>query len=378
MSKINDFFDETTEQSKVKSNIVSKYFTAWASVMVPSVKKIGGSKIAYIDLFSGPGKYDDGTKSTPLRILEGAAKNPDLMKMLVTIFNDADKEHTANLKKEIELIHGIKNFKNQPKIFTGIIDKQVAEIFEKSKLMPSCIFLDPFGYKGLSLRLIASLLKDWGCDCIFFFNYIRINAALNNPALKNRIDELFGEELASELRSRSKFLSVEKRELMILDYVEKALKKTLKKKGGNYVLTFRFKNDEGTRTTHYLIFVCKDFKGYEIMKDIMAKESSKIIEGVSSFEYNPTDKEYYSLFALMNPLEDLKKDLLSKFARKKLTMNKIYQSHTVGTPFIKKNYKEALAFLEFEGKIVVEPPACKRRKKNGKITFGDNVLVTFS
>ena len=28
--------------------------------------KRGGKKIAYIDLFAGPGRYKDGTKSTPL------------------------------------------------------------------------------------------------------------------------------------------------------------------------------------------------------------------------------------------------------------------------------------------------------------------------
>lgn len=47
------FFDEQTEQSLVKSTIVSKYFDAWASVItrVQDKSKNFNKKIAYIDLF---------------------------------------------------------------------------------------------------------------------------------------------------------------------------------------------------------------------------------------------------------------------------------------------------------------------------------------
>jgi len=85
----NHFFDETSEQSAVKSAIVSKYFWAWAKVIIPSAKKRPG-KIAYIDLFAGPGRYEDGTKSTPLLILEKAIEHPDMRNMLVAVFNDKD------------------------------------------------------------------------------------------------------------------------------------------------------------------------------------------------------------------------------------------------------------------------------------------------
>lgn len=46
------------------------------------------------------------------------------------------------------------------------------------------------------------------------------------------------------------------------------------------MLPFCFKNESGTRTKHHLIFVTKAFKGYEVMKDIMAKASSSREQGV--------------------------------------------------------------------------------------------------
>ena len=66
--------------------------------------------------------------------------------------------------------------------------------------------------------------------------------------------------------------------------------------GGKFVLPFRFRNDRGNRTSHHLIFVSKHVKGYTIMKDIMAKESSKREQGVPSFEYSPADEKYPLLF----------------------------------------------------------------------------------
>ena len=66
----NSFFNEAAEQSQVKTAIVEKYFTAWASVIVNTQKRYPhhAQKIAYIDLFAGPGRYKDGTLSTPLKI----------------------------------------------------------------------------------------------------------------------------------------------------------------------------------------------------------------------------------------------------------------------------------------------------------------------
>jgi hypothetical protein len=81
MSTIKQFFNETTEQSTIKAKIVSDYFWAWAKVIIQTVKKSQRNRIAYIDLFAGPGRYKDGTKSTPLLVLEKAIQEPDMCEM---------------------------------------------------------------------------------------------------------------------------------------------------------------------------------------------------------------------------------------------------------------------------------------------------------
>jgi hypothetical protein len=49
------------------------------------------------------------------------------------------------------------------------------------------------------------------------------------------------------------------------------------------------------------------------MKEIMAKESSNLIQGVASFEYNLADKRTPLLFELARPIDDLKGTLLNDF-----------------------------------------------------------------
>jgi three-Cys-motif partner protein len=369
----NSFFDESRDNSLVKSEIVAKYFWAWAKVIIPTAKK-WSKKIAYIDLFSGPGRYQDGSKSTPLLILERAIADPDMSQMLVTLFNDKDSDNTQSLDQAIKLIPNIGTLKHTPIVVNQEVGEEIVEAIKKINYVPTLFFIDPWGYKGLSLELIGAVIKDWGCDCIFFFNYNRINMGLPNVAVDKHMNSLFGQQRADALRGQLRKLQQPyERELVIVEAISQALKEI----GGNYVLPFCFKTDTGIRTSHHLIFVSKNVRGYSIMKEIMAKESSSTEQGVPLFEYNSATQYQPLLFELSRPLDDLENMLLHEFAGQTLTMEAIYNQHHVGKRYISKNYKEALRKLEQQGKIIVDPPASKRKKYKGEITFGEKVTVTF-
>lgn len=366
------FFDEALEQSKVKAEIVAKYFWVWAKVILSTVKRTGGN-IAYFDLFAGPGRYKDGTRSTPLLVLEQAIADPGLRQRLVTIFNDVDEQNGHSLEQAVQALPGIGSLTHAPQIYSHEVGSEIVKMFEQVQLIPTFFFVDPWGYKGLSLRLVNSVLKDWGCDCIFFFNYNRINMGLPNKSVEEHMNALFGEDRANRLRQRLKLLSPEERELTVVEEIAEALKEM----GGTYVLPFCFRNEKGTRTSHHLIFVSKHFRGYEIMKRIMAEKSSRVSQGVPSFVYSPADERQPLLFDLARPLDDLEGLLLTAFAGRTLTMGQIYQEHSLGRPYISRNYREVLRQLEADGKIITSPPASQRRKVKGEVTFADEVLVTF-
>ena len=370
----NSFFDESTEQSQVKSRIVEKYFWAWAKVIIGQTRR-QDNKIGYIDLFAGPGRYQDGLKSTPILVLERAIEENDIRNRLVSVFNDLNQDYTESLQSAIDSIPDIGNLRHEPIVINEEVGGKIVEIFEKMNTIPTLSFVDPWGYKGLSLRLISSFLGSWGCDCIFFFNYNRINMGINNQAVKEHMAALFGEERADELRAQLEDMNPHERELTIVEAISQALKE----EGGEYVLPFCFKTQDGHRSSHHLIFVSKHIKGYQIMKEIMAGESSNAAQGVPSFEYNPAATlEHPLLFELSRPLDDLAEMLLTDFAGKTRTMKAIYEQHNVDTPYISSNYKEILAKLEAEGKIQANPPADRRPKRKGKVTFADRVCRNIS
>ncbi|MHB0874453.1 MAG: three-Cys-motif partner protein TcmP [Anaerolineae bacterium] len=364
----NSFFDESRQPSQVKAAIVAKYFDAWSRVMIGAQKKgqtDSPGKFAYIDLFAGPGRYKDGTRSTPLLVLEKAIADPDLRQMLVTIFNDKDEDCTRSLQEAIEALPGIETLSYAPQVSCHEVGEDIVRQFEQMRLVPTLFFVDPWGYRGLSLRLVNSVLKNWGCDCILFFNYNRINMGLSNPVVWSHMDALFGQQRADALRQRLEPMTPEVRQLEIVQAICDALEEM----GGRFTLPFRFTDDKGTRTSHHLIFVSKHFRGYGIMKDIMAGESSAAAQGVASFGYSPADRRQPLLFELARPLDDLEGMLLADLAGRTLSVKAIYETHSVGRPYVRKNYNAVLRALESAGKVT----ATAHRKGS----LGDDVQVTF-
>ena len=370
-----DFFDEQTIKSEVKTEIVRKYFWAWAKVISKQVKKSGQNKIGYVDLFAGPGRYKDGSKSTPIRIIEGAIRDEEIREMLVTLFNDSKRDNCLRLQEELKNIENFDLLKYKPYIKNLEVNDQLTEQFDKMKTIPTLYFLDPWGYKGLSLKLVKATLQCWGCDCMFFFNYNRINAALSNPVMTENMNAFFGKESADKLRNAIKDKSPKERESLII----RSLKDALAELGGKYSIEYFFKDESGEKTSHFLILVSKNPLAYKIMKDIMARESSDVKEGVANFGYNPKDKDKQpNLFdSIYSPIGDLAEDLMKSFAGKTLSAKDIFHTHNFGKNYIFKNYQDALRKLEEQRKITTNPDSTKRRKVQGVLTFGENVVVTF-
>jgi three-Cys-motif partner protein len=373
----NEFFQEQREQSQIKARIVSKYFTSWASVILGAQKQYPHipQKMGYVDLFAGPGRYDDQSKSTPILVLETILANPDFTERIITLFNDKDGANVESLKNAINQINGITRLKHHPLFFNLEIGDEIVKELSQAKMIPTFFFVDPWGYKGLSLKLVSSIIKDWGCDCVLFFNYNRINMGVTNDAIKSHMISLFGDEQLGALRKECDNKSVEERETIVLQ----AMCDALKDGGSRFVLPFRFTNDAGTRTSHHLIFLSKNFRGYEIMKEIMHKESSEKIAGVASFGYNPQDIKYKQgslLDLLASPIAALQDMVVKEYKGRTIDFVRLYEEHSVDKPYVRKNYKEAMIALLIGGKI--NAVNGKTGKPPRKGTFYDDMRITFS
>jgi three-Cys-motif partner protein len=366
------FFDEQSEQSLVKATLVAKYFPAYMRVIASAQRRYGGDRIAYIDLFAGPGRYKDGALSTPVKIIEQAIADPEMRQRLVAIFNDKDEDNVRSLQEALQALPGYDTLTHTPQIEHGEVGEEIVKEFEAMKMVPTLLFVDPWGYKGMTLRLINAVLKDWGCDCCFFFNYSRVNAGLPNDKVEKHMDALFGEDHANSLRARfaDRKHTPGEREAFIVEEMCEALKEM----GGRFILPFRFHNKRGTRITHHLFFVTKHFKGYSIMKDIMHAHCTGTHNGIVNFEYNPADQRQPTLFSLLSPLDALEGLLLGQYGGKRMAFMEVFESHSVGKPYVLKEYRAVLMKMYQDGQIQAMRPSGKPIRKN---SFPEEILITF-
>lgn len=344
------FFEYPTESSRVKHEVVEKYFLSWASVLARN------RTVEYADLFAGPGKYKNGEESIPLIITEHVIRDERLRQWVRLWFNEGDKEYAKQLRNNILSLPGVNTLRHPPAITTRIVEKSLAS---HQFSIPTLVFADPCGYKGLSLRMICNALMGFGNDCLFFFNYRRINMKLSYPVMDGSIDEFFETERANSLRREIARLKPRDREAAVLNAIRTAIQD-----GGGIPVVFAFRSREGGGTSHHLVFASKHPKGAGIMKRIMNACSSQVVDGIGSWDFNPgaADRSQGLLFS---PLEQVCDRLLEVFAGRTLTFGQLLGEEVRKTQYTETNYRDAVLRLESEFRVTTNPPAEARRMQPG-------------
>lgn len=342
------FFNAQRTASAVKSKIVVDYFTAWARVMKTKTRS---GKIGYFDFFAGPGIYADGTESTPLQIARTVLADEQLRKITLMLFEDKDPDAAQSLSKALAGLDGVDSLAYAPKISHGeSARKQIEDLFKTRSLIPTFMFLDPFGYAGLTRDLMQAILKDWGCEIAFYFNFNRINAAVRNSKVRSHMNALFGAERVEAARTElTRSADEEARERILLGGMRDALYDI----GAKHVLQYRFRKPTGA-VDHHIMFATKNLDpAQKIMKGIMARASSDVDQdGVASFEFNPGEGGLKLPLSGETPMQRLTKELPSAFRGQRLTVASIYAAHNESTPFTIKNYQDALRILAYDMRVV--------------------------
>src|SRR5215203_5267348 len=104
--RADQFFEAADPQNIVKTSILTNYFRAWTTIMLPQLRRPEDC-LAYIDLFAGPGRFEDGSPSTPLWVLSHSIEDPRLRTRLVTVFNDKEPGLASRLQQEIASLPGV-------------------------------------------------------------------------------------------------------------------------------------------------------------------------------------------------------------------------------------------------------------------------------
>ena len=351
-----------TPQSLVKIAIIEKYFGAWSGVLTRGTS----GAICYADLYAGEGQYGDGTPSIPLRVLSIALADDQRRERVLTFFNDADAPVSRALEQNIRGFPSVDELSHPPVVRNYEVGRDDAELLRELPDVPTLTLLDPTGYAGLSLGLVDRLTTGFGCECIIFFNYNQINRWLTTPDQRHRMAALFGEDCFAVLTERVRGLSGAEREQAIVQ----AMKDALRDSGTQFVMEFRFRNEQGTRTSHYIIHACKHVKGHEKMKEEMRRQSTDTGGGVGTFEFCHSQ---VGQMRFDEPADYLGPQLLASFAGRTLRVQEVYDEHHPNRPFVRSDYKNALKRLLADGQVTCDRPG-RRMRRN---TMPDDAIITF-
>ena len=277
-STTDNFFDTQAEKSFVKSFIVTEFFKVYFSI----INHAGFSDdIYYIDLFSGPGVYNDGTLSTPMLLLNqiDAFESNDIRDKLHLIFNDENTQFYNTLKEHIEKHSVYSRLKHKPQI-TNLRASQVDLSPYLSGKKPKFSFIDPWGYIDVSAEQIGELVKSIGSDCVLFFNSNRILQDLSKDQSQAHMNKIFGSLLSEAINTqKNTLLTQQQKARKFVSLFSQNLYNTyfqpLKSQGYRlFVLPFAIDQDDVDKISHYIVFISKNHKAVYEMKKIMLKKSN--------------------------------------------------------------------------------------------------------
>jgi three-Cys-motif partner protein len=243
-----EFFSMPTCNSQIKQLIVAAAFKLWLT------ENKGQKELSYIDLFSGPGIYADGSFSTPLIILQDICSSETMARKFNVIFNDSDIKSLSKLRKAI---NGIKNIQNLKLILTSCntVDKNILEKFPKIETAHSFAFIDPWGYKGVCKSYLKTLLELQNCEIVLLFSFNQLNRFLSFNGFDNLLSGLFDGKSLKQLRKQCKVGISSKNEADILDTFIAGIAAGSK---NCFAIPFRFSMENYMKTSHYIVFIVRN------------------------------------------------------------------------------------------------------------------------
>ena len=277
-STTDNFFAVQKEKSRIKSLVVTEFFKAYFPIINAAFQR----DIWYIDLFSGPGRYDDGSVSTPIKLLDviEAFRDDAVRERLKIVFNDHNKDYVDKLRQHIEMHPVLSRLKYQPEILNLKASEVDLSVYTRGN-NPIFSFVDPWGYKDVSMSQVWSLVKNRGSDCVLFFNSDRILQDISKPANAQDFQQIFGDlfedakaiQLNPTMSQRKKaeaFLTLFSKNLYL------SVQKEYNHKFRIFVLPFYVEADDKEKTSHYIVFISKAPKAIQEMRRVMIKHGNSL------------------------------------------------------------------------------------------------------
>lgn len=350
--------------TKAKHDILQTYLGGW----YPKLASWSG-RLVYLDGFAGRGRYVGGAEGSPLVALRTLVEHQAFntfgrRREFVFLFVEANKANAENLQQEIKRlkdshaeIHGSWPTNVHAEVRNERFDQSASDIIatlqeQKKRLAPTFAFVDPFGYTGLPMDLLADLLASQAATELFvnvMMNHVQ--RFVHRDGQERAIKELFGMPREEVLSGFDADHGNPLRHLH--DVYARQLRERV---GMDYVNSFEMRNTTGN-VSYYLFHATRHVEGVRLMKGAMWK-----VDPGGGYAFHDRFANQDVLFEASPPLRPLQEALRSHFAgRRGVSIPELLEHALLRTPYRDTHVRPALTALEKAGLIQVNSSAARRR-----------------
>ena len=245
-----------------KHLLLKRYLDAW----VPILSHGGFQKAVYIDGFAGPGRYEGGEEGSPLVAMRAVLEQKAPVKTVFWMhLIELSADRADRLEHELTRLHDSYRrpssirFRVHRSSFQDAYDVVRQDLGSQSANVPTCAFLDPFGWSGLPYTIVENLLSRPSTEVFINFMFEEINRFLSHRDQIANFDCLFGSEVWRSCLS----LAGQPRNACLRTTYEASLRKNAK-----YVRYFEMRNARDA-TDYFLFFATNRLEGMKKMKAAM-------------------------------------------------------------------------------------------------------------
>lgn len=352
-------WDQPTH-TRAKIELVRCYLRAWFPILGSSHKRV-----LYMDGFAGPGEYTDGRDGSPVEAIRAAVEHTharvfERTKLLFQ-FVEQRPDRAKHLKEVLQ-----DRFPNLPSNFTwdvecGDFESTMDAILSgveatNASIVPTFLFVDPFGWSGVSMKTIARLLRFNRTEVLFTFMVDSVNRWLDHPNQGENFTKLFGSDAWKAIISHP----TGSRSDAVLDCFVDGLHTVAQAK---YVLPFAMVNNNN-RTEYFLLHASNDdsLTALSAMKAAMWQ-----VDPSGQFRFQDRHAGQTVLWGGKPDRLDVRRRLTTRFAGQTVTWNDIRRFILLDTPYLDTHFNRGgLNVLEKEGDLAVSfapgAPDVQRRK----------------
>jgi three-Cys-motif partner protein len=332
-----------------KHAILRGYMGAWLP------KLAWARRIVFIDGFAGPGEYSGGEPGSPLIAVDVAVTHKADLSGCEIIFafveeDPARYEHLTGLLESIQVPDNL-SLQHENSEFEAVLTEALNKLdADGHNMAPAFVMVDPFGFKGLSMNLLARLAKHPRSELLVSFMYESINRWLGQSQLAGLFDKLFGDP---NWREALKLKTAQER----LDFLHNLYVSQLKAVGMTFTRSFLML-DSGNKPEYFLIFATKSLDGLKAMKRAMWK-----VAPAGNFQFSDATKpDQLTLFDPKPDFGQLKGQIIEKFSGvSKFTVDELENFVVVDTAFLESHFKKNI-LVPMEKADELEVLASPRKK----------------